>query len=263
MLGAIIGDMIGSPYEFGAEKTKDFYLLSPSCCPTDDSMMTIAVGCACAEADLYDEDSFKTVLCEKMREIGRLYPDAGYGERFYRWLMDDNDTAYGGNTNGCAMRVSPVAWAADSLREAEKLAAWSAEVTHDDPEGIRGAQAVAAAIYMARDGADQDEIREYLNDKYYDLDFTLDEIRPTYRYTLTCADSVPQAIMAFLEAEDYEDAVRNAVSLGGDGDTQACIAGAVAEAYFGIPDELQEWGINNLDDTLQEYYFGYADELYE
>lgn len=258
MLGAVIGDIIGSPYEFGSEKTKDFLLFAPGCCPTDDSVMTIAVATACAQADLYDEDSFKTVLCACMRELGRLYPDAGYGKRFYQWLMDDDDTAYGGNTNGSAMRVSPVAWIASSLEEAETLAAWSAEITHNDPAGIAGAQAVASAVYLARDGADKDRIRAYIEENYYDLSFTLDEIRPTYAHDMTCEGSVPQAIVAFLEAEDYEDAVRNAVSLGGDGDTQACIAGAIAEAYFGIPDDLQEQGIACMDETLQELFFDAA-----
>ncbi len=262
MLGAIIGDIIGSPYEFGSDKTKDFLLFAPGCGPTDDSVMTIAVGTTCAQADLYDEDSFKRVLCECMRELGRMYPDAGYGKRFYQWLMNEDDIAYGGNTNGAAMRVSPVAWVAGSLYQAEELAAWTAEITHDSPEGIAGAQAVAAAIYLARTGADKDEIREYIEANYYDLDFTLDEIRPSYSHDMTCEGSVPQAIVAFLEADDYEDAVRNAVSLGGDGDTQACIAGAIAEAYFGIDEEIQENGLACMDDTLRDYYFGYADVLY-
>ena len=224
--------------------------------------MTIAVGTACAQADLYSEDSFKTVLCECMRELGRMYPDAGYGKRFYQWLMNDNDTAYGGNTNGCAMRVSPVGWIAASLQQAEELAAWSAEVTHDSAEGIAGAQAVAGAVYLARNGADKEDIREYIEANYYDLDFTLDEIRLSYSHDMTCEGSVPQAIVAFLEAEDFEDAVRNAVSLGGDGDTQACIAGAIAEAFFGIDEQLQEEGLACLDETLRDYYFGYADVLY-
>lgn len=254
MLGAIIGDIIGSPYEMGAEKTKDFPLFLPGCRPTDDGIMTIAVGCACAEANWRKEEEFKRTLVEKMRLLGRLYPDAGYGKLFYQWLMDDEAGPYGAYTNGSAMRVSPVAWVARSLAEAECLAQWSAEVTHSHPDGIKGAQAVAAAVYLARTGADKDTIRQYIQDKYYDLDFTLDAIRPGYRHTLLCEDSVPQAIVCFLEAEDYEDAVRNAISLGGDGDTQAAIAGAIAEVYFGIPDELVAQALEHMDETLLEYY---------
>lgn len=262
MLGAIIGDMIGSPYEFGSEKCKDFQLFAPNCRPTDDSVMTIAVGLACVESDLHDEKRFKTVLTHWMRSLGRLYPDAGYGRLFYRWLMDDHAVSYGSLSNGSAMRVSPVAWAADTLEDTLRLAKWSAEITHDHPEGIKGAQAVAAAIFLARTGADRDEIRGYIEDHFYDLDFTVDQIRPHYVPELSCEGSVPQAIVCFLEAEDYEDALRNAISLGGDGDTQAAIAGSIAEAFFGIPEELQEQAMEYLDDTLRDYLMEYSQELY-
>lgn len=262
MLGAIIGDIIGSPYEFGAEKTKNFPLFAAGCRPTDDSVMTIAVGCACVEADLHDKEDFQQILAEKMRAIGMQYLDAGYGERFFQWMVQGETEPYGGNTNGSAMRVSPVAWAVNSLSEVERLAQWSAEITHDHPEGIRGAQAVAAAIFLARTGADKQTIRTYIQDKYYDLTFTLDQIRPRYTHTMSCEGSVPQAIVCFLESRDYEDAVRNAISLGGDGDTQACIAGAIAEAYYGIPEEIQEEAMTFLDENLTEYYFSYADSLY-
>ncbi len=262
MLGAIIGDIVGSPYEFGSHKRKDFPLFQPQCRPTDDSVLTVAVGCACVQADLQDEGDFKTVLADYMRRIGMLYLNAGYGERFYRWMIMEERDPYGGNTNGSAMRVSPVAWAADSLEMAQRLAKWSAEITHDHPEGIRGAQAVASAVYLARTGADQAQIRDYIVQNYYDLDFTLDEIRPTYCHDMSCQGSVPQAIMCFLEAESFEDAVRNAISLGGDGDTQAAMAGAIAEAYFGIPEELQEQAMEYMDETLLDYFDQYAQELY-
>lgn len=263
MLGAIIGDIVGSPYEFESDKTKDFMLFSPHCRPTDDSIMTIAVGCACAEADCYDEDNFERTLVEKMRELGRMYRGAGYGGMFYLWLMSDHMQAYNSFGNGSAMRVSPTAYAVDTLEDVERLAKWSAEVTHNHPEGVKGAQAIAAAIFLARTGSSKDEIKRYIEDKYYDLDFTLDDIREGYSFDVTCQGSVPQAIECFLEAEDYEDAIRNAVSLGGDADTQAAMAGAIAEAFFGIPDELQEEGLSYLDDTLQEYYWEYAEQLYQ
>ncbi len=263
MLGAIIGDIIGSPYEFESDKTKDFTLFVPDCRPTDDSIMTIAVGCACAEADCRNEYEFKRVLAEKMREIGLKYPDAGYGKRFYQWLIMNETEPYGGNTNGSAMRVSPVAWALDSLEEVERLARWSAEITHSHPEGIKGAEAVAAAVFLARTGSDKEEIREYIQSKYYDLSFTVEEIRPGYSHDMTCEGSVPEAIVCFLDSEDFEDAVRNAVSLGGDGDTQACIAGAIAEAYYSVPDEITEEAIGYIDEDLIEYYWQYAEELYK
>ncbi|MGM9683587.1 MAG: ADP-ribosylglycohydrolase family protein [Eubacteriales bacterium] len=262
MLGAIIEDIVGSPYEFESDKTKDFMLFSPHCRPTDDSIMTIVVGCACVEADCYDEDEFKRKLVEKMRELGRLYRGAGYGGMFYRWLMSDPMQAYNSFGNGSAMRVSPTAYAVDTLEDVERLARWSAEVTHNHTEGVKGAQTVAAAIFFSRTGSSKDEIKQYIESKYYDLDFTLNEIREGYSFDVTCQESVPQAIECFLEAEDYEDAIRNAVSLGGDADTQAAMAGAIAEAFFGTPDELQEEGLSYLDDTLQEYYWEYADQLY-
>ena len=254
MLGAIIGDVAGSLYEFSSLKTKDFELFAPGSRVTDDSIMTIAVGCACAEADLTDERDFKASVIWHMRSLGRQYPSAGYGGMFHRWLLVDVMPAYNSFGNGSAMRVSPVAWAAESLAQAETLAKWSAEVTHNHPEGIKGAQAVAAAIFLAKEGASKQEIKDYIEAHYYVLDFTLDAIRPGYKFDVTCQGSVPQAIQCFLEAESFEDAIRNAVSLGGDGDTQAAMAGAIAEAYFGIPEDLADRVMAFLDDNLTEYY---------
>lgn len=261
MLGGIIGDIIGSPYEFDSDKTKDFPLFIPSCRPTDDSIMTLAVGLTCLEADCGVEEDFKRILCEKMRELGLMYPDAGYGGRFYQWMIMDEKEPYGGNTNGSAMRVSPVAYAADSLEEAEMLAKWSAEITHSHPEGIRGACAVAAAVFLARDGKDKEKIREYIEENYYDLDFTVDEIRPHYSHDMTCEGSVPQAIVCFLDSSCFEDAVRNGVSLGGDGDTICCIAGAIAGAFYGVPHEIEEEGLSYMDDVLKEYLYLCLDGL--
>ena len=254
MLGAIIGDVAGSLYEFGSNKTKDFQLLAPGCRVTDDSIMTIAVGCACADSDLTDEWGFKASVIWHMRNLGRMYPSAGYGGMFYQWLQCDIMPPYNSYGNGSAMRVSPVAWAAETLEQAEALAKWSAEVTHSHPEGIKGAQAVAAAVYLAKEGASKQEIKAYISERYYALDFTLDAIRPGYEFDVTCQGSVPQAIVCFLEAEDFEDAIRNAISLGGDGDTLAAMAGAIAEAYFGIPEELADRVMAYLDDNLTEYF---------
>lgn len=262
MLGAIIGDIIGSRFEFSSGKNKDFELFDSSCRPTDDSIMTIAVGTACAEADIDDEDDFKAKLIKYMRELGRMYPDAGYGALFYEWIFANCTYSYGSFGNGSGMRVSPVAWAGDSIDEVRKLARWSAEITHDHPEGIKGAQAVASAVFLARKGKSKEEIREYIEENFYDLDFTVDSVRPGYSFDVTCQGSVPHAIVCFLDSTDYEDALRNAVSLGGDGDTIACMAGAIAEAFYGIPSEIEEEALTYLDDTLSEYYFSYADVLY-
>lgn len=261
MLGAILGDMIGSRGEFGCEKTKDFKLFDGFNEPTDDSVMTIAVGLACCEANAEDEDDFKNAVVRQMRAMGERYPYLGYGGTFREWLRNEDMGPYGSYGNGSAMRVSSVAWRAESLSEAERLAAWSAEVTHNHPEGVRGAQAVAAAIYLARTGSEKHEIRAYIEAHYYKLDFTLDRIRPTYKWDVTCQGSVPQAIVCFLEGVDYEDTVRNAVSLGGDADTQAAIAGSIAEAYFGIPDEIAEEGLSYLDADLLADYCYVRDEL--
>lgn len=254
MLGAIIGDIAGSLYEFESPKTKNIELFAEGSRLTDDSMMTIAVGCACANSDLHDEKDFKSSVIWYMRRIGRQYPRAGYGGMFSRWLISDVMPAYNSFGNGSAMRVSPVAWVATSLEQAETLAKWSAEVTHNHPEGIKGAQAVAAAVYLARQGETKDMIKAYIEDHYYPLDFILDEIRPAYSFDVTCQGSVPQAIACFLESTDFEDAIRNAISLGGDGDTIAAMAGAIAEAYYGIPEAVKARGLAFFDDTLKDYY---------
>lgn len=217
--------------------------------------MTIAVGLACIDTKCTDEKAFKKAVIDRMHELGAMYPDAGYGGNFHRWLFCRLTQPYNSFGNGSAMRVSSVAWIAETLEQAEQYAEWSAEVTHNHPEGTKGAQAVAAAIFLARNGKSKKEIRAYISEKYYDLGFTLDEIRPTYSFDVTCQGSVPQAIECFLESDDFEDAIRNAISLGGDADTQAAITGSIAEAFYGIPEDLSEKIFEYLDDTLTEYYW--------
>ncbi len=258
MIGAIIGDIVGSLYEFSSNKTKEFPLFQDGCRLTDDSYMTIAIGCACADANLDNERNFKTDVTYWMRRIGRLYPNVGYGGMFFRWLKSDIMPAYNSFGNGSAMRVSPVAWVAKTLEEAERLAAWSAEVTHNHHEGVKGAKAVAAAIFLARQGKSKEEIKVYIENNYYSLDFKLDDIRPTYEFDVTCQGSVPQAIQCFLESTDFEDAIRNAVSLGGDGDTQAAIAGAIAEAYYGIPNDIKDKVFEYFDSKTKYFYDVFA-----
>lgn len=255
MIGAITGDVIGSIYEFNNIKSKDFPLFSPECYFTDDSVMT------CAVADAIMEGGTAKQFVESMKRIGRHYPNAGYGGRFFDWLFSDSVDPYNSYGNGSAMRVSPCAWLEDPQNYSGKgptpesvrnLACTSSIVTHNHAEGIKGAQATADAIFLARyyfggysdEKADEaiykQKIKDYITDVYgYDLTMKLDDIRPWYKYDITCQGTVPQAIIAFLEATDYEDAIRNAISIGGDSDTMGAITGGIAEAAYGVPDWIK------------------------
>lgn len=239
MLGAMIGDIIGSVYEWNNWKDKRFKLFHPQCRMTDDSVMTAAVASALLSSDLTDLEQFKENLVAEMHRLGKAYPGLGYGPRFEKWLIQGDTKPYGSLANGSAMRVSPVAWVAETMEECLALAKASAEVTHDHPDGIAGAQALAGAVFLAKMGERKEVIRAFV-ENYYPLDFTLDGIREEYQFDVSCAGSVPQAIVAFLEATGYEDAIRNAVSIGGDSDTIACMAGAVAAAFYGIPKDIRE-----------------------
>lgn len=249
MLGAIIGDISGSVYEHQPIKTKDFPLLSFSGTFTDDTVMTLAVAKALLVSGGAPEQ-FEAQCIVQMQSLGRKYSDAGYGMSFYRWLHTRSPQPYNSYGNGSAMRVSPVGFRADSLEEALDLAERSARVTHNHPEGIKGAQATAGCIYLARTGASKDEIRSWVQAHFYPMNRTLDQIRPGYGFDVSCQGSVPEAIEAFLSSCGFEDAIRNAVSLGGDADTQAAIAGAIAEAYYGIPLPLKEKALRFLPEDL-------------
>lgn len=238
MYGAILGDIIGSPFEFDrGDKTKNFDLFSKGCGFTDDSVMTIAVGEALLAVG--PEASIKKIekaVVSKMQDWGKRYPYAGYGGKFSRWLTEHRPKPYGSYGNGSAMRVSATGWLYDSIERTREVARATANVTHNHPEGIKGAEATAGAIYMARNGYSKDEIKAYIEREFhYDLNRTLDDIRPYYHHVESCQETVPEAIIAFLEAKDFEDAVRNAVSLGGDTDTLGAITGSIAEAFYGIP----------------------------
>lgn len=246
IIGAIAGDIIGSTREFNQIKTKDFNLFERRSMFTDDTIMTLAV----ANWLIKDKVS-KKVLVNELKYWGLKYPNAGYGGMFINWLSQDSPQAYGSWANGSAMRVSPCAWVGDSLEEVQNLAYKSAAVTHNHPEGIKGALATADAIYLARIGANKDEIRQHVEIRYdYDLSRSVDEIRPSYSFDVSCAGSVPESIICFLEARNFEDTVRNAVSLGGDADTQAAIAGSMASAYWDVPVEIAYKSINRLDYDL-------------
>lgn len=237
MFGAILGDMIGAPYEFDrGDKTKDFPMFTDDSQYTDDTVMTIAVAEALMDTLGKPDEDVKVALVSSMQKWGKKYPDAGYGGMFYRWLRTANPKPYGSFGNGSAMRVSSVGWLFDTLEATRHAARLTAEVTHNHPEGIKGAEATASAIHLARTGKSKNEIRDYIIREFgYDLSRTCDQIRPTYHHVETCQQTVPEAITAFLEGTDFEDVIRTAVSLGGDCDTLTCIAGSIAEAFYGVP----------------------------
>ena len=278
MYGAILGDIIGSPFEFDrGDKTKNFDLFSKGGGFTDDSVMTIAVGEALlAVGPKAEVKEIEEAVASNMQNWGKRYQHAGYGWRFRHWLKERNPKPYGSYGNGSAMRVSAAGWFYDSMERTREVARATANVTHNHPEGIKGAEATASAIYMARNGSSKEEIKEYIEKEFhYNLDRTLDEIRPGYHMDETCQRTVPEAIIAFLESKDFDDAVRNAVSLGGDTDTLGAITGSIAEAFYGIPAVLIAECKSRIDNGLMtdvlnefDYVLGrsvdtYSDEVDE
>ncbi|MCR5026731.1 MAG: ADP-ribosylglycohydrolase family protein [Methanobrevibacter sp.] len=255
IIGAIAGDIIGSTREFRPIKTKDFRLFDSYSGFTDDTVMTLAIASWLIE----DKTSNETLISE-VKKFGLEYPNAGYGRMFLNWLNQDNPESYGSWANGSAMRVSPVAWVADSLSETQRLAEMSANVTHSHPEGVKGALATADAIFLARTGSSKEEIKEHVEYSYgYDLSRKVDDIRPDYTFDVSCQGSVPESIICFLQASDFEDTIRNAVSLGGDADTQAAIAGSIASAYWEVPAEISAQCLYNLDLNLLEVFVKFMD----
>ena len=255
MYGAILGDIIGSPYEFDrSSKTKDFPLFSPESRFTDDTVMTVAVADAFLSCPAgASDEAIRQQLIRSMQRFGRLHPGIGYGAKFFSWLMSEDPQPYGSWGNGSAMRVSSAGWLFGDLETVLKMARLSAEVSHDHPEAIKGAQATAAAVFLARTGCSKEEIRTYIESTFgYDLSRTCDEIRPGYRHDVSCRGTVPEAITAFLEGNSFEDVIRTAVSLGGDCDTLTCIAGSMAEAFYGVPDELKQTCRQYLSADLAE-----------
>ena len=255
MYGAILGDMIGSPYEFDrGNKSKEFPLFSKHCVFTDDTVMTVAVADAILKTP-EGEQQLRAGLVEAMQAWGKRYPGAGYGMLFHTWLHSPRPLPYGSYGNGSAMRVSAVAWLYDDLDTVRRMAGLSAAVTHDHPEGIKGAESVAAVIFLARTGSTKARIRAYVEEQFgYDLSRTCDEIRPDYHHVETCQETVPEAITAFLEGDSFVDVIRNAVSLGGDCDTLTCIAGSITEAFYGVPEELKQECRSRLDAPMREVH---------
>lgn len=245
MLGAIAGDMVGSVYEFNNNRTKTFPLFTPKTTFTDDTILSVAVADVLLHGGDYAQ-AFKSYYARYPN------PSGGYGARFQQWAASSDMTPYNSWGNGSAMRVSPVGFAMDSMDAVLQAAERTAAVTHNHPEGIKGAQATAAAIFWARQGATKTEIRERITQTFgYNLDRTVDEIRPIYTFNESCQETVPEAIIAFLESTDFEDAIRNAVSLGGDSDTLTCITGGIAEAFYGgVPDAIVQQVLARLDVPL-------------
>lgn len=267
MIGAIIGDIVGSRFEFNNHRSKDFELFNKYCFVTDDSIMTMAVAKAIMETDREvmlgmsnrrRNDIYLNRLAQNtvayMQLLGRNYPDCGYGSNFGQWIFSENPQPYGSYGNGAAMRISPVGAIAETVEDVKLLSKVVTGVSHNHEEGLKGAEAAAMTIFLARTGHAKEQIRKYIEEDYYTLDFTLDEIRNTYLFNETCQGTVPQAIQAFLESDSFEGAIRNAISIGGDSDTLAAITGSIAEAYYGVPDDLVEVALTYLDDELLGIY---------
>lgn len=239
MYGAIIGDIVGSRFEHSGSKQIDFQWLTSNCRFTDDTVMTVAIAEALLNVDSNaSNDEIKLACIESMHKWGNKYPNAGYGGHFLGWILNKDYEPYNSWGNGSAMRVSSVGWLYNTIERTREVARLTAWVTHNHPEGIKGAEAIASAIFLARNGSTKDDIKKYIENEFnYDLDKSINNIRPSYRFDVSCQGSVPESIIAFLEGESYRDAVRLAVSLGGDTDTQGAMAGSIAEAYYGITNE--------------------------
>lgn len=237
MIGAIIGDVVGSVYEWHNIKTKNFKLITNESHFTDDTVLTCAVAQALMNSDLFDNENIRYNVIKELVYFAKKYPDVGYGGKFVTWFNSDKKEPCNSFGNGSAMRVSPVGWVSSNLWETPRIAEVTASVTHNHIEGIKGAVCVADMIYMARQGFKKDVLKIRAQE-FYNLDFTLNSIRPYYKFDASCQGSVPQSIVAFLESDSFEDAIRNAISIGGDSDTIGAITGSIAEAYYGVPDHI-------------------------
>jgi type I restriction enzyme M protein len=264
MIGAIIGDIVGSRFQFVDYKSKDFDFFHDGCQATDDTFMTLAIGKAFAAcADLTDLNTLQTLTILYMKEIARAHRDTGWGANFYKWLFEKS-VPYNSCGNGAGMRVSPVGWIASTEEEVRTFSKAVTEISHNHPEGLKGAECVAMAVFLARNGASKEEIKARLTRDYYPelATMTLDKIRPTYCIDeygswVTCQGSIPQAMTAFFESENFEDAVRGAISIGGDADTIGCMTGAVAGAYYGVPQEMEARALSYLSTDLRLAYFAF------
>lgn len=249
MIGAIIGDIVGSRFELDNHRSKDFDFLTYKCFFTDDSVMSLAI-CEALMSCKHDYRYLGDQAIKSMQVIGRPYPNCGYGGMFYKWMYSDSPEPYYSFGNGAAMRVSACGYVANSIEEVILLSHKVTAVTHNHPEGIKGAEATAVAVFLARSEKNILEIRDYIDKHYYPMNFSLNGIRETYQFNETCQETVPQALVAFFESSNFEDAIRNAVSIGGDSDTLAAITGGVAEAYYGVPTRIRKHALTFLDERL-------------
>ena len=250
LYGAIIGDIIGSKYEFNNIKIKNFNFFDKDMFFTDDTVMSVAVGNALLNTYKNNYNNLKEEVIKQMQKYGRIYSNAGYGNMFKAWLQDENPTPYNSFGNGSAMRVSAVSYFAKSLDEVKKLSKIVSEITHNHIEGIKGAEATSVAIYMALHKASKEEIKDYITKNYYDLDFDYEKLRKEYKFNELCQTTVPQALYCFLISENFEDTIRTGISIGGDSDTLCAIAGSVAEAYYGIDEKYIKEANKYLDNRL-------------
>ncbi len=254
MLGAIVGDIVGSIYEFSNIRRKDFLLFSPNCFFTDDSVMTFAVAEALRKTKRKKFKNLDEKAIQEMQKFAKLYPNESYGTVFKGWLEDKNPRPYNSFGNGAAMRVSPVPYFAENLEEVKKLSREVTAVSHNHPEGIKGAEATSVAIYLALNKHSKDEIKKYIEEHYYKLNFDYENLKQKYFFNETCQNTVPQAIYCFLISKDFEDCVRTSVSIGGDTDTLCAISCAIAEAYYGMPENIKNTALRYLDKRLLKLY---------
>lgn len=251
MIGAIVGDIIGSRFEWQNIKSKDFELFYPQCRFTDDSVMSLAIAEAILQCN-EDYTNLSNIAINSMQNIGRKYQNCDYGLNFYKWIFSDNPKPYGSFGNGAAMRVSPCAYAAKSLEDALSLARKVTIISHNHIEGIKGAQSVTSAVFLALQKENIENIKKHIMQNYYNINFTLDDIRQNYKFNESCQNTVPQAMQAFFESNSFEDAIRNAISIGGDSDTIGAITGSIAGAYYGVPKDIKDKAINYLDKRLKD-----------
>ncbi len=249
MIGAIIGDIVGSRFEFHNIKTKDFVFFAEDCAFTDDTVMTIAVGNALRKTDNPNQN-LRPIITQEMQQLGLRYPDVGYGRHFKEWLSQKNPKPYHSFGNGAAMRVSACGIVATSMSDVKKLTQQATDISHNHPEALKAAFVTAGCVFLARHGASKSIIFDFVK-KDYNLDFRLSDIRATYQFDVSCQGTIPVALAAFFESESFEDAIRNAISMGGDADTLAAITGSIAGAYYGIPRSLYHLAISYLDEPLK------------
>ena len=253
MIGAIIGDIVGSAYELDNIKTKDFELFEGNCRFTDDTVLTLAIAKAIRDCEgHYSNLKEKTV--EYMREFAKKYKNAGFSKDFMKWVKSDNPEPYNSCGNGAAMRISSVGLISTTVEQVKDLSYKVTSVTHNHIEGIKGAESVATAIFLAANGLSKEGIEEYINQNYYKIDFTVEDLMQSYGTYYDCQNTVPQAMQCFFESTSFEDAIKNAVAIGGDSDTIACITGSIAEAYYGVTRDLRMKGLSYLDDNLKTIF---------